>query len=186
MVFRRPAWPLLTRQGRTTILRINYRNTRQVLDLASRFARELLAPEEAEDDGIPLVGPESAGRDGSEPTVIALPSLPGEIDYVVRHLQRLHAQGRQWREMAILYRRRDGSPADADSVKVVPMHSSKGLEFPVVAVTGLGEMDTHEEKLAEETRLLYVAMTRAMDELIITGSPNAPFLQRIQHARGAH
>lgn len=201
-------------QGRTTILRINYRNTRQVLDLASRFARELLDPQEAEDDGIPLVGPESAGRDGPEPTVIALPSLPREIDYIAKHLQRLHAQGRQWREMAILYRRtrtanriaerlkeagipcenlversrsrRDSNPTEADSVKVVTMHSSKGLEFPVVAVTGLGEMDMQENKLAEETRLLYVAMTRAMEELIITGAPGAPFLQRIQHARSAH
>ncbi|MFV8834147.1 3'-5' exonuclease [Aquisalimonas sp.] len=200
-------------QGRTTILRINYRNTRQVLDLASRFARELLAPEEAEDDGIPLVGPESAGRDGPEPTVIALPTLPREIDYVVRHLKRLHAHGRQWREMAILYRRtrvagriaqslkeagipsenlvarsrgRGATPTDADSVKVVTMHSSKGLEFPVVAVTGLGEMDPQEDRLAEETRLLYVAMTRAMDELIVTGAPDAPFLQRIQQAGSAH
>ena len=196
-------------QGRTTILRVNYRNTRQVLDLATRFARELLDPQEAEDDGIPLIAPESAGREGPEPAIVPLPSLPREIDYIAGHLQRLHEQGRPWSEMAVLHRRvrtggqlaqvfrRAGIPFDnlgdrrrsgpngADTVKIVTMHSSKGLEFPVVALAGLGEMEPGEEQAAEEARLLYVAMTRAMEELIITGPPQAPFLQRIGQAAQA-
>ncbi|WP_018868993.1 DEAD/DEAH box helicase [Thioalkalivibrio sp. ALgr3] len=197
-------------RGRTTILRVNYRNTRQVLDLATRFARELLDPQEAEEDGIPLVPPESAGREGPEPAIIPLPAQPQEIEYIAGHFKRLHEQGRPWSEMAVLHRRvpaagriravfeREGIPLEnlgdrnrqksatpADTVKMVTMHSSKGLEFPVVALTGLGEMDTAEEREAEEARLLYVAMTRAMDELIVTGPSQSPFLRRIGEAAQA-
>jgi len=42
------------------------------------------------------------------------------------------------------------------------MHSSKGLEFLVVAVAKLLE-----EKREEEVRLAYVAMTRATEVLVI-------------------
>ncbi|MEN9437568.1 MAG: hypothetical protein RIR09_2223, partial [Pseudomonadota bacterium] len=51
-------------QGRTTILKINYRNTRQILQLAHRMAGDMLKPEDAEggDDGIPLLQPLSCGR----------------------------------------------------------------------------------------------------------------------------
>ncbi len=43
-------------QGRTTILRINYRNTRQILQTASAMATELLRPQEKDDDGVSQQG----------------------------------------------------------------------------------------------------------------------------------
>jgi hypothetical protein len=52
-------------RGRTTILRLNYRNTAEVLAVAYEFARDILKPEEAEEDGIPMVAPETAGRGAS-------------------------------------------------------------------------------------------------------------------------
>ena len=48
-------------QGRTTILKINYRNTQEVLELASGIASDLLKPTASDEDGIPLVTPISAG-----------------------------------------------------------------------------------------------------------------------------
>ena len=51
-------------QGRTTILKINYRNTRQILQTANAIAGDLLTAEDRDDDGIPLVKPVSCGRDG--------------------------------------------------------------------------------------------------------------------------
>ena len=102
-------------------------------------------------------------------------------------------------------------PMDADAVRIMTIHRSKGLEFPVVFLAGAGsrfnlkDLDRtvllHKdmgaglqrfdrdrlcrwptlywyalrqrilrESLAEEARLLYVAMTRARDRLIITGA----------------
>jgi DNA helicase-2/ATP-dependent DNA helicase PcrA len=57
------------------------------------------------------------------------------------------------------------------------LHSSKGLEFPLVFIAGLEErmlphgLALDEDPvggLEEERRLLYVGMTRAMDELTLT------------------
>jgi len=52
------------------------------------------------------------------------------------------------------------------------IHASKGREFPVVFVCGVEEglipMDREDANVEEERRLLYVAMTRAKDELILS------------------
>lgn len=67
--------------------------------------------------------------------------------------------------------------ADAyqDAVQLMTLHSAKGLEFPLVFMTGLEEgtfpsqMSSGEPgRLEEERRLCYVGMTRAMEKLIIT------------------
>ncbi|GAC1537659.1 MAG: UvrD-helicase domain-containing protein [Herpetosiphon sp.] len=61
-----------------------------------------------------------------------------------------------------------------DAVTMMTMHQAKGLEFPVVFVVGLEEgLMPHSrslddpEQLEEERRLLYVAMTRAMERLYL-------------------
>ena len=102
-----------------------------------------------------------------------------------------------------------------DAVRLLSIHRSKGLEFPVVALAGLGtrfnERDLNEPALVhevhglcpqisppgreqtypslacwlarrserrehrgEELRLLYVALTRARDTLLLTGTVNRP------------
>ena len=60
------------------------------------------------------------------------------------------------------------------------MHSSKALEFPVVAIPGRGYMPHRDYGIHEEAKLLYVAMTRAMDQLMLTSSKESPFVSRIQ------
>jgi ATP-dependent exoDNAse (exonuclease V) beta subunit len=52
---------------------------------------------------------------------------------------------------------------EAQSVKLLTMHSSKGLEFPVVFIPGVGFMPMQSQAIADEARLLYVAMTRATE-----------------------
>ena len=60
-----------------------------------------------------------------------------------------------------------------DCVQLMTLHSAKGLEFPVVFLTGLEEglfphqrsLDDGPGQLEEERRLCYVGMTRAMQQL---------------------
>lgn len=48
-----------------------------------------------------------------------------------------------------------------DVIKVMSWHVSKGLEFPVVAMVGVGHMPVEGEDEREEARLFYVEATRA-------------------------
>ncbi len=177
-------------QGRTTILKVNYRNTREILDFAAGFARHLLEPADASEDGVPRLEPVSAGRHGDAPQRVSLPTLQDEAAWIAERLKAAHRTGTPWRDMAVLYRhyepvgrtvnsifRRSGIPLswkDAirftdrqDTVKLLPFHSSKGLEFPLVAIPGVDREPVDDET---EARLLYVAMTRATETLLVTGA----------------
>jgi hypothetical protein len=94
-------------QGRTTILKVNYRNTQEILEFAAQFAGDLLKAADAEDDGIPRLVPVSAGRRGNAPFVIKLPTLKSEGAWIAERLKEEHAKGTPWHDIAILYRHYD-------------------------------------------------------------------------------
>ena len=190
-------------QGRTTILKINYRNTRQILQTASLVAADLLTAEDKDEDGVPLLKPVSCGRDGEAPLIIRLPALREEVAQVAELLATAHREGHAWADMAILCRhhsemdmcaeflrkrklphqvRRNSSsvygPAH-DSIKVMTLHVSKGLEFPVVALVGAGRMPAEGEDERKEARLFYVGATRAMQRLVIGASGGGKFAARL-------
>lgn len=60
------------------------------------------------------------------------------------------------------------------TVKLLTMHASKGLEWPIVIVVGCNEgtsphyLSLRDGNLEEERRLFYVAMTRAKKQLFLT------------------
>jgi hypothetical protein len=188
-------------QGRTTVLKINYRNTKQILQTASVVAADLLNAEDSSDDGVPLLHPISCGREGQEPVVIRLPNLHDEAVKIAELLSASHQEGHAWGDMAVICRHysemercadvlrqrklphevRKGSGTFnplADTVKVMTMHVSKGLEFPVVALSGVGQMPGEGQDESEEARLFYVAATRATQRLFIPLSGSGKFAAR--------
>ncbi len=63
-------------------------------------------------------------------------------------------------------------PLDRDAVTMMTVHMAKGLEFPVVIITGLEEtVFPHQnavgDEIEEERRLFYVALTRAREEVYL-------------------
>ncbi|MDW2980829.1 MAG: 3'-5' exonuclease [Rhodanobacter sp.] len=206
---RRISWKSLgvQAQGRTTILKLNYRNTLEILSVARTFAQDLLASrsDDADGDGVPLVAPESAGRRGAVPELVRTDTARAQMDVLIARLRDEHARGRAYSDMAVIYRNqwegeklhevlRDlGIPsrladntgkqtlfAAEDSVKLVTMHSSKGLEFPFVIIPGIGGLPKEGQGEAEEARLLYVAMTRATEHLLLIHHLDSVFSKRIR------
>jgi ATP-dependent DNA helicase UvrD/PcrA len=71
----------------------------------------------------------------------------------------------------------DAYDSNHDRVTLMTLHAAKGLEFPVVFMTGMEEgLFPHSRsgedsaELEEERRLCYVGMTRAMDKLYLSHS----------------
>ncbi len=196
--------------GRTHILRLNYRNTAEVLALAMQCAKGLLQPEAGRPDEVQTVAPDSAGRHGPMPVLIVARSERDEAELVAERIAAAHAQGRPLREIAILLRTRSQMAAfDAalgrralacrsmaagalqsdewavDSVKLVTLHSAKGLEFAQVFVAGLQSMPFGGEAFEDELRLLYVAMTRATHELVLSAHGRSAIVGRVRESLAA-
>jgi superfamily I DNA/RNA helicase len=67
------------------------------------------------------------------------------------------------------------------TVKLMTPHSSKGLQFRVCVIGGVGywPYPTPHQSEVEQARLLYVAMTRATHELVLTSSRGSRFSNRL-------
>ncbi|MEO1767386.1 NERD domain-containing protein/DEAD/DEAH box helicase [Thiobacter aerophilum] len=200
---KRPVWRQLgiDASGRTTVLKVNYRNTAQILRFACRFAADALQTPGFEEGAETIVLPETGGREGPEPVVRACVDFDGEAYGVAAWLKERRQQGYRWNEMAVVYpqhaigqriaricnkenipvdlvkENRNRIDMDRDAVRFLSMHNSKGLEFPCVAVAGLGALAG--DDLADDVRLAYVAMTRATHALFVSYSRTTPLVARL-------
>lgn len=194
--------------GRTRLLTRNYRSTRQI----SEAAAELLLNTDAGDN-------ESLQQEyrhqGIRPRIAGFDSENEQVAWIVQELYRaarelrlplgaaaiLVPNNHVAEEIAALarvhslparYMRRQEIDIRSPEVKVITMHSAKGLEFPIVCVPFLsnqmipGQLNSQDESAAQEQlntarRLLYVALTRAMRVLILSYPKQNPsiFLQNL-------
>jgi ATP-dependent DNA helicase Rep len=109
------------------------------------------------------------------------------VDFVAWIAKRGEEDGKTLLEMAqtlALLSRLDGEDAEADAVRLTTVHASKGLEFPHVFIAGCEEGllphsgqsaaegeeadDEGPQRVEEERRLMYVAVTRAQRSLTLT------------------
>ena len=97
-----------------------------------------------------------------------------------------------WTDRGVMDRKADAS----DGVAILTAHAAKGLEWRAVAVVGADcypmRAARTDEEIREERRVLYVALTRARDELLVsyprrrvtpsggTRSTSAPFLDGLE------
>lgn len=180
-------------RGRTSILHSNYRSTREIGEAAQSYlAYSILDSEPVERGYI---------NTGIPPVVRQVGSSREELDLLARFLPIAARECRlgisacaifcptetAGRTIASELARRgiaanfmSGRELDLSkrSVKVLTLKSSKGLEFPVVALAGLidttypiispnASEDEREEILARERRTMFVGMTRAMRALLV-------------------
>lgn len=179
-------------QGRTSVLRVNYRNSRRILNFAYAFSRDYF--ERHHNQEVPLVLPEACGEDGDTPDIVQCSSVEDEAFCVIAWLKEKYAVTGHWGDMAVLcpthfsadrltdlmmqheiptaisftaadkkgYSHRD------DVVHILTFQSSKGLEFPYVAVINASFVHKGAEDESDAIPALYVAFTRATRSLLVT------------------
>lgn len=142
---------------------------------------QLLGPGAGPDRGARAVG-HTGGMPGDDDTLgpavlpSAAPEARADLEALARLARDYCADETQptadgfvaWARAAL---RSDPAPGDGDAVTLSTFHRAKGLEWPVVFVTGLEEgfvpitQARTQEAVDEERRLLYVALSRASREL---------------------
>ncbi len=179
-------------QGRTSVLRVNYRNPCRILNFAYAFSRDYFDSHHNQE--LPLVLPEACGEEGDIPDIELCQSEADEARRVVAWLKEKHEVADRWGDIAVLcpthysadrltglleqhkipsaisftsgdkkaYSHRD------DVVHIMTFQSSKGLEFPYVAVINASFVHKAAEDESEAIPALYVAFTRATRSLLVT------------------
>jgi len=191
--------------GRTSVLRANYRSTREIGEAAQSYLSGGILDDEPVEHKYMHNGP--------LPVVRAVQSRAEEIQLLLRFLRGAPRQLRfSAGSCAVLCPVNDSGRALATSlragglnatfmegrnfdlawrgVKVMTLNSAKGLEFPIVALAGFAgshydnfahdlEGEKLEETLARLRRTIFVGMTRAMRALlvIVPAHTSSPLLQ---------
>lgn len=193
-------------QGRTKILKINYRNTQQIIEYAYDFASYFLDVEKTEDKD-DLIVPAASGRSGPTPVIKRFGSLDEEIEFAVRCAVKWGNENEKSNQVGILcvtkYQMKlVGQKLKAAGVKasicnskknklaypgenkigVMTIHNSKGLEFPNVVLVGVGNLPGKNESIEDAAKLLYVGMTRACERLILTSSKDSEICSKLHLA----
>ncbi|ABU60095.1 3'-5' exonuclease [Roseiflexus castenholzii] len=200
----------LAMAGRTILLKQNFRNTAQILAACAGILAGSSAGEEESVRQIP-----SAHH--GDPPLLRLVNNDSDESEAIRdffleaarryrlptHSGAVLCTSRRAGEDIALRLTRLGMPAafqsskDVDittpKVKVLTLHSAKGLEFPFVAVVGLDEgrfprisadLPVEEAQMQEDEqrRLFFVGCSRAMRALLVCGSQAtpSPFLTPLQ------
>ena len=196
-------------QGRTRILRRNYRNTREILELAHAF----LLPEGTEsdvldlDDEAVIVPPAAAVRQGPVPTLIYC-DRTALVESAVEEARRTTATRSPPQTLALLTignrqaidlerrlrhenipfffvtdpQKDDNKDRVAEALEPVivsTVYSAKGLEFPSVVLC----CTPRENQTLDELRsTLYVGMTRATERLTVLAEPDHPLAAELRAA----
>lgn len=189
-------------KGRSRVLHTNFRNTRQIQELAARVSGAAERGAVAFREG-PLPELYTAAHGGELRRQLAekadffihrLGYDPGNVAVLVPTgktvkgiSEDLQARGLDCVEI----KGEDFDFSDRERIRICTLHSSKGLDFPVVLlylpVLWVPEGAEESRREEQERNLVYVAMTRAMDSLnvflqVAEGGQKNPVLQAVEEA----
>lgn len=90
--------------GRTTIMRENYRNTKQILNFAHTFLSDGLLKENInEEDNNFIVVPDNSLREGAQPDLIYCQDFYEEINKIAMNIMKLKESGIDYGDMCVAY-----------------------------------------------------------------------------------
>jgi len=188
--------PAVSLEVETTSLGRPYRSTRQILEVTSALGNQLdvVGREEAFDgEPVDLVWASSTAEQASAVARVILlllesgDRLPQDIGVLVTRKWSMGAVARALSEAGIKSRKIYPNQADDfdltdPSVKIITVHSAKGLEFDVVFLVGLEQLPDPDgtDDVDRQGRTGYVGATRARDQLVLSYTKDNAYLGRIR------
>lgn len=202
----------LDMKGKSTSLSKNYRTTTQIAQAAYSLIQNDINI--VEDDN--FVKPSLIDKQGVYPVYRDCKNKSSEADYIVSLINNDLKNKYRYKDIAIIsklknqlkeiksYLEKNNIPYkelnnndeidfNDDCVKLMTMHSIKGLEFKVVMIIGLNDKCIPLKSVANEfedsdlvesrdRKLLYVGMTRATEQLFLTSDGNpSKFIKEISY-----
>ena len=167
----------------------NYRNSREILAAAYDLLKQNLTEELLDSSDLEILDPRFANFSGPVPMALAAASLEEEIAYARAYASTQFARGVRTVCIAFAghsardvggFAQRCGVTAldgaydpNTDSLVFSDLEQTKGYEFDVLVIVGccagvLPSQDAPPEEAFRDTCKLYVAMTRAKRELIMS------------------
>lgn len=196
-------------RGRSRILKINYRNTKQVAKLAWDF---LCSTNEEIKKDVEIIHPESTKRIGPQPTIGRFNTSKEEASFIADKIKLLLDSGVPPEDIAVLYRVKTYSGvkyidilqeelskrnitsnwltqdtkskskafSKLEGINIVTLDSSKGLDFPHVFIYSAHLSPLSVEKdKSRESSLFYIGLTRATESLTITHTKTSEFVDTL-------
>lgn len=183
------------RGNRTRTLSKNFRNTQQILEAAQYI---LEGCDDLKNEG-EFISPTSTHRLGPKPIVVQYEETVEAMKYITENIIQLCQSGKYRPGDIAVLSRVDGLSLTSlrkllskesipwahfrdpkfeileNQVKLITMHSAKGLEFPVIFMIDLDDgviphiasSETEEFDVLQERKLFYVSMTRASERLYL-------------------
>lgn len=202
----------LDMKGKSTSLSKNYRTTTQIAQAAYSLIQNDINI--VEDDN--FVKPSLIDKQGVYPVYRDCKNKSSEADYIVNLISDDLKDKYSYKDIAIvsklknqlheikIYLGKNNIPYkelnnndeidfNDNSIKLMTMHSIKGLEFKVVMIIGLNdkciplksvanEFEDSEFVESRDRKLLYVGMTRATEQLFLTSDGNpSKFIKEISY-----
>jgi DNA helicase-2/ATP-dependent DNA helicase PcrA len=137
----------------------------------------------AEGNDLTVLYDEILGRTGYNIYVNEISDTPEQVTERLENLQSLRGSIAEKRDLSLndflseaaLVADVDSLDPNSDTVTLLTMHAAKGLEYPIVFITGVEDgilphsrSFSEADAMAEERRLFYVGLTRAQDELYLS------------------
>jgi hypothetical protein len=159
--------PGVSAQGRTDVLTVNYRNTREILEFAMNFlagSRDWASTRVDIDDPASVIPPEATKRTGPLPRTTACRDLMGEADSIASRVRELLDSGVAAEDIVVLHgcfeledhltcslsrrdvpcflvrKDRDGAIGVRGKVRIATLTKMKGLEFRHVYICGVNQI----------------------------------------------
>ncbi len=192
---------------RSRKLKQSYRNTNEILKLAIQFQGFENYIEDDDENPENILVPEEIERHGDKPSINKFNNIDDVLRQIESDIKTLVSSEKySYKDIGIIVcskqyfgssdnasinlndiptksllysSQRNLFDIDEDTVKIITIESSKGLEWKVIFLIGIDDMPRNGRELKHEKNLIYIGITRAQEQLNIYYTNGNNFIKEL-------